>query len=186
MSPRRAHRHPDLSATGDGGMDAREFLADIPLFAEALNAGQLRLLAADSRPALFLAGTYLMNQGEFGGSMFVIVKGEVSVTFAGEGGHDRSVAKLGPGEIVGEMSLFTGDRRTATVSAATNVEALEITKVSLERVFSKSPELVDRFAAVLAKRQGELNAMSAPRNRLPREVFVRRARTAFAALFKAP
>src|SRR3954469_5143429 len=101
-------------------MDAREFLAGIPLFADALDGGQLRLLAAESHPALFLAGTRLMNQGDLGGSMFVIVKGEVSVNLADEEGHERRVATLGPGEIVGEMSLFTGDRRTATVSAATN------------------------------------------------------------------
>jgi CRP-like cAMP-binding protein len=161
--------------------DAGAVLAKTPLFSDALNSGQLAFLAQQSRPAFFLAGTRLMNQGEFGGAMFVIVKGEVGVTFIDADAREQQVAKLGPGEVVGEMSLFTGDRRTATVIAVTNVDAIEITKWSLERVFAKAPELVDKFAAVLAKRQAELNAVSRPHP--SHEKFTRQARKVFAGLF---
>jgi CRP-like cAMP-binding protein len=164
-------------------MEAHTYLAGIPLFAEALDAEQLGFLAAQSRPAFFRAGTRLMSQGTFGGAMYVITSGEVSVDFADEEGREQAVAKLGPGEIVGEMSLFTGDRRTATVSALSNVDALEITKFSLERLFAKAPELVDRFAAVLARRQAELRALSSPRGGSSREAFMREARKVFTTLF---
>ena len=122
------------------------FLEKVPLFADALDAEQLRFLAPQSRPAFFRAGTRLMNQGDFGGAMFVIATGEVAVTFVDEDAREQTVAKLGPRDVVGEMSLFTGDRRTATVSAVTNVDAIEITKWSLERVFARAPELIDKFA----------------------------------------
>ena len=164
-------------------MEPGAFLAKVPLFSDALNETQLAFLAQQSRPAFFRAGTRLMNQGEFGGAMFVIVKGEVGVTFVDADAREQLVATLGAGDVVGEMSLFTGDRRTATVAAITNVDAIEITKWSLERVFAKAPDLVDKFAAVLAKRQAELNAVSRSRSAPSNESFTRHARKAFAGLF---
>lgn len=164
-------------------MEARDFLKDIPLFADTLDEAQLSFLASQSRPAFFREGTRLMNQGDFGGSMFVILDGEVSVNFVDEAVTERAVATLKRGDIVGEMSLFTGDRRTATVVAVTNVNAIEITKWSLERVFARAPELLDRFAGVLAQRQEELNALSSVRTSTARDAFVRQARNVFAGLF---
>jgi CRP-like cAMP-binding protein len=164
-------------------MDAREILSGVPLFADTLSQEQLGFLASHSRSAFFRAGTRLMNQGDFGGAMFVITKGQVSVNLTDEKDRERTVATLGVGDIVGEMSLFTGDRRTASVVAASNVDALEITKWSLERVFARTPELVDRVGAVLAKRQAELSALSSAEGKSARDAFVRKARKAFAGLF---
>jgi CRP-like cAMP-binding protein len=163
--------------------DPYRVLAKVALFADALDAAQLRRLASESRPAFFRAGTRLMNQGDFGGSMFVLVAGEVAVRFIDPNGREQAVATLGPGDVVGEMSLFTGDRRTATVVAVTQVDAVEITKASLERVFLKSPELVDRFASVLAERQAELSAAARAERGASRKDFVRQARSVFAAIF---
>jgi CRP/FNR family cyclic AMP-dependent transcriptional regulator len=164
-------------------MDALASLAKVPLFADALDEKQLAFLAKESRPAFFLAGTRLMSQGDFGGSMFVITEGKVGVTFVDADAREQSVATLGPGDVVGEMSLFTGDRRTATVAAVSNVDAIEITKWSLERVFAKAPELIDKFAVVLAKRQAELNAVSRSPAKPSNENFARQARKVFAGIF---
>lgn len=164
--------------------DAEAFLREVALFADVLDADQLRYLAAQSRPAFFRAGTRLMSQGDFGGAMFVIASGEVTVTFADAASREQAVAKLGPRDVVGEMSLFTGDRRTATVSAVTNVDAIEITKASLERAFARAPELVETFSAVLAKRQAELNAVSGSRVEQSGENFIQLARKAIAVIFR--
>lgn len=165
-------------------MDARQIITQTPLFADALDDVQMAYLASQSRPAFFRAGTRLMNQGDFGGSMFIIVSGEVSVSLSGNGDRERLLATLGSGEIVGEMSLFTGDRRTATVAAVSNVDAVEITKASLERIFLKSPELVGRFGKVLAKRQAELKSLAVP-TESAREAFIKQARAAFVSLFRS-
>ncbi len=162
--------------------DVRAFLAAVPLFGETLDDEQLRFLAGQSKPAFFRAGTRLMNQGDFGGAMFVIESGEVSVIFVDENAREQEVARLGSGEVVGEISLFTGDRRTATVAAVDNVEALKISKWSLERIFARAPELIDRFAAMLATRQAELNARAAPRTG-PVGDFTQNARRVFTGLF---
>jgi CRP-like cAMP-binding protein len=167
-------------------VEAREHLAKVPLFSDALDVEQVGFLASQSRPAFFRADTRLMTQGSLGGSMFVIVAGEVNVNFVDEHGREQTVARLGPGEVVGEMSLFTGDRRTATVVAATNVDAIEITKWSLERVFAKAPSLVDKFASVLAERQAALNALSKSPAAGSSEAFISQARKAFADFFARP
>jgi CRP/FNR family transcriptional regulator, cyclic AMP receptor protein len=169
--------------TAEASADARKVLSGIPLFADVLAPDQLAVLAAGSHPAFFRSGTLLMSQGDLGGSMFAIVDGVVSVNFADQEGHEQIVAKLGPGEIVGEMSVFTGDRRTATVSALTNVDALEISRAALEKVFAKSPDLLDKFGAVLAGRQAELSAIADRLGAHGREDFARRARRFFARLF---
>lgn len=164
-------------------MEARKFLGEIRLFAEVLDAGQLDFLAAQSHPAFFRQGTLLMSQGDFGVSMFAIVDGTVSVNFADPQGGAQIVTTLGAGEIVGEMSLFTGDRRTATVAAVTNVNALEISKASLERVFARSPSLLERFGAVLAARQAELDDLARTRSAAGKDEFIRQARKFFSGLF---
>jgi CRP-like cAMP-binding protein len=73
-----------------------------------------------------------------------------------ERGGDQRVATLGPGDIVGEMSLLTGSRRSATVTALGKVRAIEIDKAALEPAFAASRKLFDRFAAMAEQRNGEL------------------------------
>ena len=101
-----------------------------------------------------------MHQGDFGSSMFGIVSGYASVTFVDLRARGNTVALLSPGEVAGEMAMLTGERRSATVSADTNVEALEIARPALEKLFAQSPELMDAFAANLARRRAQLDQFS--------------------------
>jgi CRP-like cAMP-binding protein len=142
-------------------VDRRAFLATMPLFADTLDGEGLDRLAAESTVAFFPKGTYLMSEGEFGGSMFAVVEGSVAVTLDDPDGRGHDVAELGPGEIVGEIALMTGQRRSATVVAACDVVAIEIPKFVLEETFTRSPELIDRFGAVLAGRQAGLRRVEA-------------------------
>jgi CRP-like cAMP-binding protein len=137
--------------------EPRAVLAAIPLFAEALDGWQLDDLAAKCHAVVFAKGTGMMAEGDFGSSMFAIVSGRVSVTVADRRGAEHDVAHLGAGDIVGEMSLMTGARRNATVVAESDVAAVEITKVALEQVLARAPDLIDRFGAILARRQAELD-----------------------------
>lgn len=166
-------------------MDARDFLKKVPFFADTLGEGELALLAGKSHFAVFLAGTTLMAQEDFGTSMYAIASGRVAVAVHG-GGHDRRVVSLGPGEIVGEMALFTGARRSATVVAESNVEALEIPKAALERVLVRSPALIDRFGEVFAARSAELRRIEADEEPLHPAEFGRQVREFFAGVFGDP
>src|SRR5690606_38450461 len=98
-------------------MDPLAILRDIPLFAETLDPADLAEVAAAARQHTFLDGAILMAQGDLGSSMFVIVSGEVVVTYEGERGGEHVVACLTAGDVVGEMCLLTGAPRAGTVVA---------------------------------------------------------------------
>lgn len=141
-------------------MDAEPILAKTPLFSEVLDDVQRSALALKCRFVDFPDGAVLMSEGDFGASMYALVEGEVAVHVT-ERNREEHVATLGAGEIVGEISLLTGARRTASVSASGPVKALEISKVALEPVLVQKPELLDRFCAILERRQKELEEIHA-------------------------
>src|SRR3954451_24870507 len=97
----------------------------------SLTEGQRGQLAAMSRRLLYGAGEVIAREGEAGTSMFVLRRGEAIVTVAGAEGE---VARLHAGAFFGEMSLLTGDRRSATVTAVTDCELLEISVEAFRRV----------------------------------------------------
>lgn len=143
-------------------MDIQDVLGRISLFASALTAQQRSELAARCRLVTYTRGMIVMNEGDFGGFMLAIVTGRLGVSVA-DGKAPRQVATLGPGEIVGEMSLLTGARRAATVTAVETTIAVEITKVALEAMFLRSPELLDTMGALLAERRSRLGGPDARR-----------------------
>lgn len=139
-------------------MQARDVLASVPFFAEVLDGRGLDRLAARATPVERPKGATLIREDDGGTSMFVIVSGTVDVA-TGTGHAKHHVATLGPRDVVGEMSLFTGARRSATVTATEPLTAIEITREALAPSFAASPELVDRFAAILERRQAELDRL---------------------------
>jgi len=137
-------------------MDARQAIAANPFFAEVLEERDIAVLARRALSVTHPAGTMLIHEDGADASLFIIVSGEVEVT-AGDQRHGKHIATLGPGAFFGEMALMTGDRRSATVRALTDVEVLEITKSAIAPFLDATPELVERFADVLRKRQAELD-----------------------------
>lgn len=142
-------------------METRQALRQLRLFADALSPAQLDDFAARCRLRFFRAGSPLMHQGDFGSSMYGILTGSASVTFVDRTDREKEVATLTAGDVAGEMAMLTGDRRSATVTAIANVDALEITRPALEKLFARAPELMDAFAASLAARQAQLDQLAA-------------------------
>jgi len=122
--------------------------------AEAFYAEELQELSRWTRPCSYAPGEVIVHQGDEGHSLFVMVKGSVDILVAPN--SDRPVATLGPREIFGEMSLLTGEARSATVRAKSAVELLEIQKAGLQKVIAKRPELSDRLAELVVKRRSDL------------------------------
>jgi CRP/FNR family cyclic AMP-dependent transcriptional regulator len=140
--------------------DAAAVLRKIPLFSEVLDEQQIERLGSRCHFAVFRRGSMLIAEGDFGTSMFAIVEGSVSVLLADKRGTAHDVAILKGGDIVGEMSLLTGARRNANVVAEDEVLALEITKVALEEILARAPDLIERFGTVLARRQAQLDRVA--------------------------
>ena len=145
-------------------MEVRGILNATAFFNVVLDARQLDRLAEATRVVRFRRGEVIMRQNDLGSSMFVLVDGKVTVSVHEPGG-DRVAAMLGPGEVVGEMSLITGDRRSATVKAKGRVTALEISKAALEPILAAEPRLAERFATVVEQRHAELASRHAEARR---------------------
>ncbi|MDI3309024.1 MAG: mechanosensitive ion channel family protein [Acetobacteraceae bacterium] len=108
------------------------------------------------RERLVRRGTIIVRQGEPGASLFVLAEGALDVKREREGAEvmlDRMV----PGDVFGEMSLLTGQPRSATVSAATDAVVFEIAREDLDPILRRRPELAEGLAAIMASRQ-ERNA----------------------------
>jgi CRP-like cAMP-binding protein len=141
-------------------IDVRGVLGMIPLFGRTLDSQQLGRLALQSNVRYFRTDSLLMTEGDLADTMFAIVDGRVSVSFHDLHGEEHAIAELGRGDIVGEMALLTGMPRQASVKAECFVTAIEITKTTIEGIFARAPDLMDKFGVVLAKRQAELDRLA--------------------------
>ena len=116
--------------------DVAELLKDIPLFSE-LNQRQLKRIGRDFRERRFKPGTSIVRQNEMSGiGFFIITEGEASVIVDG-----REVARLGAGEHFGELALISEGVRTATVTAVTTLQCLEITFWDFRRIAKDNPDI---------------------------------------------
>ncbi len=82
--------------------------------------------------------------------LFVIEEGSVEVVRDG-----RSVATLGPGEIVGERALLKLERRWASVVAVGHVHVVTLSADDLAEMSEQMPELADRLRETMARRERE-------------------------------
>ena len=94
--------------------------------------------------------------------MFILVRGEAQVTVARTKGP-LPIAELGAGDCFGEMSLLTGEPRSATVKARSDCDTVEIDKAGLAASLRESHELLEQLSALLARRQMSTEAMVAAR-----------------------
>ncbi len=130
----------------------QELLAGIELFS-GLDDDSRQLLVGGMKVHAADLGEDVVGQGDDGESLYVIAAGMVRVTIQMPEGDSREVARLGAGEYFGEMSLLAGDPRTATVSAHTECQLLEIDKEALRPVFDRHPELMETMARIVTERR---------------------------------
>jgi small-conductance mechanosensitive channel/CRP-like cAMP-binding protein len=124
-----------------------------------LSDQQIEVLAETSSKLRYAQGESLVTQGTSGDSLFVIVSGTARVEVTGEGGATSTVAKLDSGSYFGEMSLLTGEPRSASVYADTEIEVIIVEKSGLAPLLEADTGIAPQLSAVLEKRMKELSAM---------------------------
>ena len=151
-----------VTATGAEDRSARTLDA-VEIFS-SLSDAQRAALAEASRLVLYAAGEIIVREGDVASSMFVMSSGEAIVTL---GDADGEVARLQRSGYFGEMSLLTGEPRSATVTAATDCELLEIRADAFRRVVLPDPALVERISSAVSVRRAELESHRATRTSHP-------------------
>lgn len=133
-------------------------LSAVDVFAP-LSADELRQLATSTVGHVFAPGETLIRAGDEGSSMFVVHNGRVEVQVS-DNGTPRTVAVLNEGNFFGEMGLFTGEPRTASVVAVEETEVLEIGHDAMKQLFETNPDLAESISWTIAERKASLAAGS--------------------------
>jgi small-conductance mechanosensitive channel len=137
----------------DEKAEAREILRAEPIF-ECLSDTQLDNLVQQAHLNHFGRGERVIEEGAEGDSMFVLLRGMASVLVAKNGARIQ-VATLGAGDCFGEMSLLTGEKRSATVRADADCYVMEIGKPIMAGVIRDAPGCLEQLSDLLAKRRLE-------------------------------
>jgi CRP-like cAMP-binding protein len=130
-------------------------LQHIEMFRELSQDDRIRI-AEGMRPAPFGRGEIITRQDASAHWLYVLGKGECEVRIRGEVGSDKLVTRLSAPNVFGEMGVMTGDKRSASVIAATEVECYRIDKDLFKSVLRNRPEMVEVLSQVMARRRVEL------------------------------
>jgi len=95
----------------------------------------------------FPAGTVIFKEGMQGNCMYIVMKGEVSISL-----HDKVLATAVPGEILGEMALINSEIRSATLTAKTDCQLAVVDQSSFDSLIRYVPEFSRHVMTVLANR----------------------------------
>ena len=128
-----------------------ESLSKVALFS-ACSKKELERVARAGDEITMTAGTIIIDQGQTGREAFVILDGDVTVKR-----NNRKVATLGPGNVVGEMSLLDNGPRTATVVCDTECTLLVIDQRRFRGVVADIPAIAYKLLGSLAGRIRELD-----------------------------
>ena len=123
---------------------------NVPVFA-GMPRQVLESLLTNARRVHLKNWDNLFDQGQSGSDFFVLLTGEVSVTRLHEGRRVQ-LAKLGPGECVGEMALVRPEGRSATVTALAPTVALRLEQATIDASSEAAQHIYRNIARVLAAR----------------------------------
>jgi small-conductance mechanosensitive channel/CRP-like cAMP-binding protein len=131
-----------------------EHLNRVSIFAP-LSEEEIERLANASTSRTYAPGEAIVRRGQEGTSMFVIISGGVKVQIP-EKNYQKTINTLKEFDYFGEMSLLTGEPRTATVIATEETEVLRIDKNGLKPIFEHNPSLVASITEMIEERRALL------------------------------
>jgi CRP-like cAMP-binding protein len=129
-------------------------LADCDPFS-GLPEAVVALIEAHMTEREFAAGERLIRQGERGGSLMVLTHGIVEVCVDDADGTRHFIQRVGPGQVLGEMSLLTEEPRSAHAIATEPVQALVLAAETFHALAAEHPEISIALTQLLALRLGQ-------------------------------
>jgi len=139
-APAPVHRQPDGP------------LAHIPLFSE-LDAAEQQALFASMRIQMVEPHQTVFWRGDKGDSLYLVSRGQVSVTVPNDDGKHVVLDYLGSGGFFGEISLLDGGPRTATVRTTQRTELYVLKRDDFHRFLRQRPDVAIEILTVMGRRQ---------------------------------
>lgn len=133
-----------------------QFISRVPLFA-GLNEQQFSALAARTSHTSLRRGEVLFEEGDLGDRLYIITEGKIKLGHSSDDGRESLLAILGPGEIIGELTLFDPGPRSTTATAVSSASMLCLEHADLMSVLDTSPEVGKHMLRALAQRLRRTN-----------------------------
>jgi CRP/FNR family transcriptional regulator, cyclic AMP receptor protein len=128
-----------------------ELLARVPIFA-GLSGPDLARIANVAVRRSYPAEMVILREGDHGDTCYVMRSGRARVTRQHADGRAITLTNIGPGEIFGELAMFGGEVRSATVQAIEDVEAVAILADDLKHLLRGHPEITVKLLGTLAEK----------------------------------
>jgi sigma-B regulation protein RsbU (phosphoserine phosphatase) len=130
----------------------------IPILSD-LPSSELDYLASTLQIVKLDSGEVLFHEEEKGDSLFIVLEGELEVLLGLGHPDEKVMAKLGPGEFIGEMSLLIpGRARTASIRAKVAAKLWRMTRVDFDALLLRQPKLADTMVRTLTRRLDATNS----------------------------
>jgi CRP/FNR family transcriptional regulator len=146
------------------GPDTVELLSQVPLFS-GLGANDVARLAQVAVPRRWESGEVVFREGDSGDTCYVVRTGAARVTRNHSDGRALTLAELRRGDIFGELAMWGGETRSATVEALEDTTAVALLASDVRRLLASHPEIAVKLLAELASR------LRAANERLSRQSF---------------
>jgi CRP-like cAMP-binding protein len=134
-----------------------EALRHVDLF-NSLHDDELIKIAEQLVYAPFVQGEIMMKQGAIAHWLYIIISGIADVFLELSDGERRKIGSVQGGSLLGEMGLMTGDPRSATVIAQSEVLAYRLDKASFQKILDDRPELAVEISNLLVSRRFSLDS----------------------------
>ncbi|HEY6875020.1 MAG TPA: cyclic nucleotide-binding domain-containing protein [Candidatus Dormibacteraeota bacterium] len=158
-------KHPDrwvqegakAVAAGPGpGMKELIALKQVPLFSD-LTLEQLSSIDRLMVTRHYMKGEMVFREGDVGSELYVVIDGEIRIHLDGAG-RDVTLARLGPNTVVGEMSVFDDQPRSASAEATQDTTVRVLRRDRLQVIVHEHPEMLLQFVKNLSLRIREMDA----------------------------
>lgn len=132
-------------------LKARAELLDATRWANEFAWAEIEALAAHLQIRRRARGEEVCREGEAEPALFIIAQGSVAIMKHDAEDREKLLAKLGPGQTIGEMALLDGQPRSATAVAAEDLVLLVFTRAELDRLVEAKPRLGVKLLWKLAR-----------------------------------
>lgn len=126
-------------------------LEGVPLFAN-LTKRQLRAAAKVCHSVGYAPGEVIVKELDVGQHLLLITAGTAKVVRGG-----RTLAKVGPGDVIGEMAIIDGAPRSASVTADSSVEGIAIYRTAFRKLLDEHPTMCSKLLLAQTARLRELD-----------------------------
>lgn len=116
---------------------------------------QSDILATIQADAEFLdlpSGGILFRQGEHSDDVYFVLSGRLRATADDAKGRTRILGEIGRGETIGELAVFTGEPRSATITALRDSSVVKVTRATLDRALMKAPQIGISMTRIVIER----------------------------------